>query len=140
MSQLDKNLSITSSHSNELNLSQKIGLTLGFVGLFILVLAFLNISFPNKTLWLITSIISILSGVVIYANGTYLSRLAGISNNGVFHKSISNKGIVAWSIGIILTLFYIALYWFPKYLGLGENGSKNMGIIGFFDPLSLLLN
>jgi len=32
------------------------------------------------------------------------------------------------------------LYWFPKYLGLGENGASNTGIVGFFDPLSLLLN
>lgn len=140
MSQLDKNLSITSSHSNELTLLQKIGLALGFLGLFILTLAFLNISFPNKAIWLSISIISILTGIIIFANSTYLSKLEGISNNGVFHKSISNKGIVAWSIGIVLTLFYIALYWFPKYLGFGENGEKNMGLIGFFDPLSLALN
>ena len=140
MSQLNKNISFASHQNNRLNLSQKIGLALGFVGLFILILAFLNIEFPNKTVWLSVSIFSILIGVIIYANGTYLLRIPGISNNGVFHKSISNKGIAAWSIGLILTLFYIVLYWFPKYLGLGENGAKNMGIIGFFDPLSLLLN
>ena len=128
MSQLDKNLALAPQHSIELNVSQKMGLALGFVGLFILTLAFLNVSFPNKSIWLTVSITSLLVGIVLFANGKYLSRLAGISNNGVFSKSISNRGIVAWSIGIVLTMFYIALYWFPKYLGLGENGEKNSGV------------
>jgi polyferredoxin len=140
MRQLDKNLSISSHHSDLINFSQKIGLALGFIGMFVMVLAFMNVSFPNKMPSLFVSIALILTGIVIYANGTYFSRPAGISNNGVFHKSISNKGILAWSIGIVLTLFYIALYWFPVYLGLGENGAVNTGIIAFFDPLSLLLN
>jgi hypothetical protein len=34
---------------------------------------------------------------------------------------------------------YIVLYWFPKYLGLGQDGNTNSGIIGF-DPLSFVLN
>lgn len=34
----------------------------------------------------------------------------------------------------------MALYWFPKYLGLGINNQENLRIIGFFDPLSLALN
>ena len=140
MSQLNKNIPFTSYQNSQLYLSQKIGLAIGFIGIFILFLAFLNVSFPHKSIWLTVSIFSIFIGVVIFANRTYLHKLEGISNNGVFHKSISNRGIIAWSLGIVLTLFYIALYWFPKYLGLGENGAKNSGIIGFFDPLSLVLN
>jgi polyferredoxin len=84
--------------------------------------------------------IAILMGTVVYANGVYLSKPEGISNHGVFHNSLSNKGLWAWVVGILLTLFYVALYWFPKYLGLGENGAANKGIVGFFDSLSLLLN
>lgn len=140
MTQQPENISLTPLQDNQLNLSQKIGLILGFAGLFILTLAFLNINFPNKTLWLASCILSVVTGIVVYANGTYLSKLPGISNNGVFFRSISNKGIVAWSIGFILTLFYVALYWFPKYLGLGINNQENLRIIGFFDPLSLALN
>lgn len=140
MSKLDKNLSVASHENNSLKIAQKLGLSIGFVGLFILALAFLNINFPNKTLWLSVSILSILSGIVLYANSTYLSRSEGISNNGVFQKSISNKGIFAWVVGIVLTTFYVVLYWFPVYLGLAQNGEGNSGIVAFFDPLSLLLN
>jgi hypothetical protein len=38
-----------------------------------------------------------------------------------------------------LTAFYIALYWF-QYLGLNQSGGLNTGIVGFFDPLSFVLN
>ena len=140
MSKTGPNISIAAHKNNGLNTFQKLGIAIGFIGLFILTLAFFNISFPNKTLWLSISIVSILLGITIYSQSTYLSRPEGISNNGLFHQSLTNKGAFAWVIGIILTSFYIVLYWFPKYLGLGENGASNTGIVGFFDPLSLLLN
>ena len=140
MNNSDKNLSLTSHESMGLGKMQKLGLATGFIGLFILSLSFFNVSFPNKTVWFYISIMSILVGIVIYANATYLTKPAGISNHGVYHKSISNKGILGWIIGILLTSFYIALYWFPKYLGLGENGAANTGIVGFFDTFSLLMN
>ena len=140
MSKSIKNSSLASHQNNELNSVQKLGLAAGFIGLFILALALFNVSFPNKTLWLTISIVAILGGIVFYANATYLKRPKGISNNGLFHQSLTNRGTFAWCIGIVLTLFYVVLYWFPKYLGLGENGTVNNGIIGFFDPFSLLLN
>ncbi|MDD5149067.1 MAG: 4Fe-4S dicluster domain-containing protein, partial [Flavobacterium sp.] len=140
MSKSAQNISIASHQDNRTNTFQKLGLAIGFIGLFILTLAFFNVSFPNKTLWFSISIISIFVGIIIYARSTYLSRPEGISNNGLFHKSFTNKGVLAWIIGILLTSFYVVLYWFPKYLGLGENGEANSGIVGFFDPLSLVLN
>jgi len=140
MSKSAQNISIASHQNNGLNTLQKLGLAIGFIGLFILIVAFYNVSFPNKNLWLSISITSILAGIVVYARSTYLSRPEGISNNGLFHKSLTNKGVLAWIIGVLLTSFYVALYWFPKYLGLGENGNANSGIVGFFDPLSLVLN
>jgi len=140
MSKSIKNISIASHQNNGLSSVQKLGLALGFIGLFILLLALFNVAFPNKTLWLSISIVAILGGIVFYANATYLNRPEGISNNGLFHQSLTNRGTIAWVIGIVLTLFYVVLYWFPKYLGLGEDGATNSGIIAFFDPLSLLLN
>ena len=140
MNNSDKNLSMASHENMGLGKIQKLGLTLGLLGLFILLLSYFNVSFPNKTLWFSIAMVSILGGIVIYANATYLTKPEGISNHGVYHKSISNKGLVAWIIGIVLTAFYVVLYWFPKYLGLGENGASNTGIVGFFDNFSLLMN
>ena len=140
MSKSANNISIASHQGNELSTIQKLGLTLGFIGLFIMTLAFFNVSFPNKTLWFTISIASILIGIVIYARSSYLHKPAGISNNGLFHKSLTNRGVFAYMIGIFLTSFYIVLYWFPNYLGLGQNGAANSGIIGFFDPFSYFIN
>lgn len=140
MSKSPKNISLVSHQNNELNTIQKLGLTLGFIGLFIMTLAFFNVSFPNKTMWFTISIFSILIGIIIYSRSTYLNKPEGISNNGLFHQSLTNRGILAYMIGILLTSFYVVLYWFPSYLGLGENGAANSGIVGFFDPFSYFLN
>lgn len=140
MSKSAKSISIASQQNNELNSIQKLGLTLGFIGLFIMTLAFFNVNFPHKTIWFTIAISTILIGIVIYARSTYLNKPEGISNNGLYHKSLTNRGAFAYMIGILLTSFYIVLYWFPNYLGLGENGAANSGIIGFFDPFSYFLN
>lgn len=140
MSKSLKNISAISHQNNPLDSIQKLGISLGLVGLFILTLALFNVSFPNKGIWLAVSLISILAGIVLYANRTYLNQPEGIKNNGVWHRNFTTRGSWAWMLGVVLTLFYIVLYWSPKYLGLGENGAQNKGIIGFFDPFSLVLN
>ena len=43
-------------------------------------------------------------------------------------------------LAVVLTTFYIVLYFFPGLLGLGVDGSANGGLIALFDPLSRLLN
>jgi hypothetical protein len=140
MSKSAQNISIASHQNNELSSIQKLGLTLGFIGLFIMTLALFNVNFPNKTIWFTVSMSSILIGIIIYARSTYLTKPAGISNNGLFHKSLTNRGVFAYMLGILLTSFYVVLYWYPSYLGLGENGASSTGIVGFFDPFSNFIN
>ena len=48
-------------------------------------------------------------------------------------KSLTNRGLWAWILGIVLTGFYIILYWYPQYLGLNKEG--NTGLVRFFDPI-----
>jgi hypothetical protein len=134
-----QNITVISHQSKEMNALQKIGSALAILGLFVLTLAFFKIDFNQRALWLYGSLIAILSGIVIYAQATYSHTTAGIKNDGVFFKSISNRGLWAWMIGILLTSFYVVLYWYPTYLGLGQDG-KNSGLVAFFDPLSSALN
>ncbi len=140
MSQSSKNISIASHENIQMDVVQKLSITLGLIGLFIMTLALFNVSFPNKEMWLTGSILALFTGIIIYANRTYLDQPEGIKNNGVWHQSLTSKGSWAWMIGIVLTAFYIALYWFPQYLGLNQSGGLNTGIVGFFDPLSFVLN
>jgi polyferredoxin len=139
MNKEGKSISIANPHPPQIDTIQKIGLTAGLIGLLIMLLALLNVDFPNKPLWLGISLTLIIGGTVIYANRLYLSQPQGIKNNGVWFKSISNAGFWGWIVGVILTAFYVLLYWFPQYLGLNSD-APNTGIVSFFDPLSYLLN
>ncbi len=133
-------MSLASPDAFHISTKQKIALGLGLVGLLILALALLNVSLPNTALFLVLALGLITVGTVIYARDAYLTKLEGIKNDGVWFKSISSRGFWGWALGIILTTFYIVLYFYPQYLGLGQDGAKNTGLIGFFDPLSNLLS
>ncbi|WP_276388554.1 4Fe-4S binding protein [Eudoraea chungangensis] len=139
MKTYDKNMAISSLGTNSLSSPQKIGLTIGYLGLFIVLLAAFNPSFPFKTIWLSIALLSLFIGIIWYSRASYLPKLAGIKNDGVWFNAISSKGWAGWLAGIAITSFYIVLYFYPQYLGLNANGS-NTGIIGLFDPLSRLLS
>jgi polyferredoxin len=134
-----RNLSLTGEPPKSLNAGQKIFTALGLAGLAILLMAAFNVEFPNKTLWLSISLLSIITGIVGFAWASYHDKTAGIKNDGVWFKSISGRGVWAWMSIIALSGFYVLLYFFPQYLGLVENGD-NVGLIALFDPLSQFFN
>lgn len=140
MSTLEKNMSLTGEAPESINAIQKIGTLIGMIGLFIIVLAGFNIGLPNKGVWLTISLAAIVAGIILFARGAYQNKLEGIKNDGVWFKSISSRGYLAWIAGIGLTGFYIVLYFFAELLGLGVNGAGNTGIVSLFDPLSRLLS
>ena len=63
-----------------------------------------------------------------------------VKNEGVWFKSLSNRGVVGWILALFLTFGYITLYFFPAWLGLGAKGMPNTGFIAWFDPISLFFN
>jgi ferredoxin-type protein NapH len=139
MEPLDASLSLANPDSGKLDGIQKAGLTLAAGGLLILLLAWLGIQI-DAYIFLPLSVFLFIAGAVIYAHRSYKNLPPGIRNNGVWFSSLSARGALAWAMAIFLTGFYIVLYWFPEYLGLGAKGAKNTGLVAFFDPLSQLLN
>lgn len=137
---LEESMSLVKPEVSDLTWVQKISVLIGITGLFILVLALFNYQFPYKKLVLFTSLGAITLGTVLFSNNLYLNKSKGIKNNGVWFKSISSRGVLGWITGIVLTLFYIILYFFPTFLGQGINGNANTGLIALFDPLSIFLN
>ena len=116
---------------------EKWGLGIGMMGVFLLVGCFFY-DYSQPSIWLFTALLLVTTGVLLYTFALYGRSLPGIKNNGVWLKSISSQGFWAWVVGVLLTGFYVLLYWYPQYLGLHENGS--IGLIAFFDPLSYALN
>ncbi len=131
--------SLSFAENAGLSLKQKGALAAVGLGFVLQIAAFFGAQLPNAGLLLTISLLSIAIGTVAFAYDMYLYKPEGISNNGLWHNSLTNRGAVAWVLGIVLTGFYILLYWYPKYLGQGENGATNTGLIGFFDPLSYAL-
>ncbi|MFH4964838.1 4Fe-4S dicluster domain-containing protein [Gaetbulibacter sp. M235] len=137
---LQESMSLAKPDAKDLTRKQKISFFIGVLGLFILVLALLNIHLPNQGLVLSLALGFIAVSIILFSNNAYLNKSKGIKNDGVWFKSISSRGVLGWATGIILTSFYIVLYFFPQLLGLGKNGAPNTGLISLFDPLSNLLS
>jgi polyferredoxin len=134
-------MSLAKPDALDITTKQKVSLATGIFGLFIFVLALFNTNFPNKGTFLTLALLLISGGIIVYSREAYLSKLEGIKNDGQWFKSISSRGVWGWVLGLVLTGFYIVLYFYPKYLGLnqGING-VNAGLVGLFDPLSQLLS
>jgi hypothetical protein len=120
MSQSSKKY-IDRSHENiQMDVVQKLSITLGLIGLFIMVL-YSTYHFPIKRCGL-QDHLAVLTGIIIYANRTYLNQPEGIKQR-CWHQSLTSKG--AWMIGIVLTAFYIAFILVSQYLGLNQSGGLN---------------
>ena len=139
MSTVQRNMSLTGEPPKTINTQQKIASAIGIMGLAILFLALFNLNFPNKTVWLSASLGMMGVGIAWFSIAAYANKHEGIKNDGVYFKSLTSLGFWAWILGILLTLFYVVLYWFPQYLGLVQDGD-NKGIISLFDPLSKVLS
>jgi polyferredoxin len=139
MSTFQRDMSLTGEPPKSINTQQKVASVIGLAGLAVLCMALFNVNFPNKTVWLSLSLVSIAVGTIWFGKAAYLNQHKGIKNDGVYFKSLTSRGFWAWVLGIVMTLFYVILYWFPQYLGQVENGA-NTGVISLFDPLSQALN
>jgi polyferredoxin len=139
MSKEFKSMALTGDAPAGLSTAQKGATTLGMLGLGILTLALFNVEFPNKPLWLTLSLSAIALGIVWFSKASYGGTHPGIKNDGVWFKSISARGLWAWVFAVVITGFYVVLYFFPQYLGLVKEGD-NTGLIALFDPLSKALN
>ena len=134
-------MSLAKPDALDITTKQKISLAIGIVGLFIFTLALLNTNFPNKGVFLTLALTLISGGIIVYSREAYLTKLEGIKNDGQWFKSISSRGVWGWVLGLVLTGFYIVLYFYPKFLGLGQGvDGANSGLISLFDPLSQLLS
>jgi len=139
MSTIQRDMSLTGQPPKTITTQQKIASAIGLIGFAILIVAFFNVNFPNKTLWLSLSLGSMAIGIIWFTKAAYANKHEGIKNDGVYFKSLSSRGFWGWMLGIAMTLFYVALYWFPHYLGLVQDGD-NKGVIALFDPLSKFLS
>lgn len=142
-SQNNDSLSVSNPHPHGVDFVQKLGLAIGGIGVLIILASWaaapanVDLFGENKALVLATALLSMVLGTAIYATRKYLSQPEGIKNNGVWHSSFTARGVLGWTAGIVLTGFYVLIYWWPEYLGYkaGPEGI-NTGLVALFDPLA----
>ena len=131
MSQVEASMSLANPHPRNMNFLQKVFLALVGVAIMLIFLSLFGAA-KGREVPFLGSIIGLLSiGGIGYAWATYKDEAAGIKNNGVWFFSESNRGNWGWILGVALTAFYVALYWFPEWLN---------GLVAVFNPLSYMLS
>ncbi len=106
--------------------AEKAGVAMLGFGFLTLLLAAFGVGRENPALMLGVIFAAIAAGAALYFI-KYLKRPAGIDNDGIWFSSATALGAWAWAIGVVLTGFYILLYWFPWTLEY---------LIRLFDPFS----
>jgi ferredoxin-type protein NapH len=114
----------------KMTISKKISLTVMSLGFLVLLIALTGFTNNAPMISFILSFGMIISGATMYIIIQAREVLPGIKNNGIFFNSMSSRGLYGWILGVIITGFYIVLYWFPEYL---ENW------IRLADPLAYLI-
>ena len=121
-------LSLT-EESVEQSIYQKVGGVCMAIAILSLVAALAGAGKPYPAIFLSIIVGMFALGAISYAI-PYFQGHAGIRNNGIMFKNMTNRGTIAWILAIILTGFYIIIYWFSWMFE---------GLIRIFDPLSQLL-
>ncbi|MGA7836338.1 MAG: hypothetical protein WB996_00080, partial [Ignavibacteriaceae bacterium] len=117
-------------HNPKLEQIKKTGLGIFLTGIFFLLVSLTGAAMQMPRLFLFLSFGLPVIGTIIYCLPVIWETPAGIKNNKIFFNNFTSRGIIAWIAGIIITLFYVFLYWFPSTI---ENW------IRLVDPLSYFL-
>ncbi len=138
MSQVNNSLSFANPHPANYNTIQKAGLAIIAIGLLAFAFAWLNISLISPVMYLGIMLSGLIIGGGIFFYGTYYNSQPGIKNNRNFFSSLTSRGALAWIAGILITGFYLCLY-FKDYTDKILQGNSFGGLIAIFDPISYML-
>jgi ferredoxin-type protein NapH len=62
----------------------------------------------------------------------------GIRHDGLWFRSLLARGALGWLAGLLMTGFYVVIYWFPERLGHSAAGTPT-GLVRVVDPLARAL-
>lgn len=67
-------------------------------------------------MWWFTFGLGIIGALLYILPNILLLGPPGIKNNGIYHKSSTNRGWIAWLVLVYLVVFYLLLYFMPDYV------------------------
>lgn len=121
----------TSHRGKSLRRIKKAGLAIFGAGLLMLAVSLTGAGQEHPLMFFLLSSGLATAGALIYIIPQVKEGPPGIRNNHIFFKSMTSRGAPAWLAAVILTGFYVLLYWFPQTLH---------PWVRLADPLSALLS
>ncbi len=115
MENYDLSFQLTSPTTN-LNKGEKIGLTILAFGMLALLIAWRGAGSVSPLTYSGIGLGLTIVGALVYYWQKYMTSPAGIKNDGLQLSSTTTRGAIGWVLGIVMTGFYILLYWFPSTL------------------------
>ncbi|QNF35355.1 4Fe-4S binding protein [Adhaeribacter swui] len=105
-------------------------LALSSLGLGLLLIFISGFQAKGEVNFMVTGIALALVALLTYFFRTYLKTQPGVRINGIWLRSSTSRGLIAWVTGVFLTGFYVVLYWWPGLM---------TGLIRSIDPLSYFI-
>jgi polyferredoxin len=56
------------------------------------------------------------AGAAVWFRFHWRATPTGVRHDGIMFRGIQNRSAAAWGLGVLLTGFYVVLYWFPQHL------------------------
>lgn len=122
-----KSLSLSNPNPLLISMRGKAGLGIASVGILLFLLSWASRGALDPYWTLPAAVAFCAIGTAVFIREEYLRFPEGIKNNRVWRRSLTARGVWGWVAGLLITGFYVSLYWFPAYLE---------GLIRLFDPLS----
>ncbi len=112
----DASFQLTSVPSGSARPAARAGLVMLGLGLLALIVAAFGAgtSYPMTTLAVGFGLSTI--GSLLYIVTVQMGRPPGIRNDGIMTSSATARGAIGWVLAVVITGFYILLYWFPSTL------------------------
>lgn len=127
MSTHNPSLQLTANPSADHGAVQRAGLVVLAIGLLALIIAAFGPGSNHPYLFLIAGFGLTTIGALTFIIRQQGGGIPGIRNNGVMFSSATARGAVGWVMGLVLTGFYVLVYWFPDAL---------VHLVRVTDPLS----
>jgi hypothetical protein len=105
--------------------AEKLTLAVVAGGLLALLLALADANPGRQTTWFYLALGLISAGTLAWSWLKYGQHPAGVQQDNLWLRDSTGRGAIAWVTGLVLTGFYVVLYWFSNNDGQGNFGPLN---------------
>jgi ferredoxin-type protein NapH len=121
---------VTTAHNKLYLYFKYIGYSLLAVSLLCILITLAGSNTIDHKFWGLSGITLLVLGGLFLIFSSRITKHVAHQHNGIWQNAATSRGISAWVLGIVITGFYVLLYWFPDSL---------QGLISAVEPLSRML-